>query len=199
VISLAISDKHFNKIIELESKVAQLQTELESAPSRKSNPSSQQIIPKSPEKFTLSGHRGPITSIRFHAFFSIIATSSEDATIKLWDYETGEFERSLKGHTKSVQCISFNDMKNDASLLASCSADLSIKIWDANADYKCIKTCMGHDHSISSVHFIYPGDFIVSASRDKTIKIWEVSSGYAGYTLYSLFFKLIFANFLDIV
>ncbi len=46
--------------------------------------------------------------MRFHPVFSIIASASEDATIKLWDYETGEFERTLKGHTLSVQDIAFD-------------------------------------------------------------------------------------------
>lgn len=27
---------------------------------------------------------------------------------QIWDYETGEFERSLKGHTDSVQDIAFD-------------------------------------------------------------------------------------------
>jgi WD40 repeat protein len=27
---------------------------------------------------------------------------------KVWDYETGEFERTLKGHTLSVQDIAFD-------------------------------------------------------------------------------------------
>ena len=27
----------------------------------------------------------------------------QDATIKLWDFETGDYERTMKGHTDSVQ------------------------------------------------------------------------------------------------
>ena len=30
-------------------------------------------------------------------------SGSEDATIKLWDFETGDYERTMKGHTDSVQ------------------------------------------------------------------------------------------------
>ena len=59
----------------------------------------------------------------------------------------------------------------------SCSADLTIKIWDTQNDYICIKTLYGHDHSISSCVFLPNNDFIMSASRDKTIKIWELASG----------------------
>ena len=65
----------------------------------------------------------------------------------------------------------------------TCSADLSVKLWDAKADYKCVKTLMGHDHSVSSVIFSISGDMIISASRDKTIKIWETSTGFCVKTL----------------
>lgn len=40
--------------------------------------------------------------------YSCLVTSSEDATIKVWDFETGEYERTLKGHTDSVQDIAFD-------------------------------------------------------------------------------------------
>lgn len=37
-----------------------------------------------------------------------MVSSSEDATLKVWDFETGEHERTLKGHTDSVQDMSFD-------------------------------------------------------------------------------------------
>lgn len=37
-----------------------------------------------------------------------MVSASEDATIKVWDFETGEYERTLKGHTDSVQDIAFD-------------------------------------------------------------------------------------------
>lgn len=54
--------------------------------------------------------------------FSCLVTSSEDATIKVWDFETGEYERTLKGHTDSVQDIAFDAQgkvlgKNDGDRL----------------------------------------------------------------------------------
>lgn len=44
----------------------------------------------------------------FHPVFSLMVSASEDATIKVWDFETGEYERTLKGHTDSVQDIAFD-------------------------------------------------------------------------------------------
>lgn len=58
---------------------------------------------------------------------------------KVWDYETGDFERTLKGHTDSVQDISFDQT---GKLLASCSADMTIKLWDFQG-FECIRTMHG--------------------------------------------------------
>lgn len=58
---------------------------------------------------------------------------------QVWDYETGDFERTLKGHTDSVQDISFD---HTGKLLASCSADMTIKLWDFQG-FECIRTMHG--------------------------------------------------------
>lgn len=63
-----------------------------------------------------------------------------------------------------------------AFISVSCSADMTIKLWDFQT-YECIKTMHGHDHNVSSVTFMPGGDFVVSCSRDKTIKMWEVATG----------------------
>ena len=34
---------------------------------------------------------------------TVIQIKFQDATIKLWDFETGDYERTMKGHTDSVQ------------------------------------------------------------------------------------------------
>ncbi|KAF9299256.1 protein with putative role during mitosis [Mortierella antarctica] len=167
------------KIMDLENKMAAMQEELSNAPVRKVT-SSVDWIPRPPERWTLSGHRSPITRVAFHPVFSLIASASEDTTIRVYDYETGEYERTLKGHTKAVQDLAFDAKGN---LLVSCSNDLSIKIWDLQQDYKCIRTLFGHDHSVSSVTFLPSGDMIASASRDKTIKLWELATGYCVKTI----------------
>ena len=46
--------------------------------------------------------------LNFCISFSVMVTASEDATVKVWDYETGDFERTLKGHTDAVQDLSFD-------------------------------------------------------------------------------------------
>ncbi|QSL66845.1 hypothetical protein MERGE_001232 [Pneumocystis wakefieldiae] len=172
------------KIMDLEARLHTAQTELSTIPSNKNHSTDMTSwIPCAPAKHTLTGHRQPITSLAFHSVFTILASASEDSTIKIWDWETGDFERTLKGHTKAVLDIEFNTF-SDSSCLVSCSSDLTIKLWDCKNEYKNIKTLYGHDHSISSIKFLPPnGDRIVSVSRDKNIKIWEISTGFCVKTI----------------
>lgn len=162
------------KVMDLEAKLAETEKEyILGAPTReKRSPSD--WIPRPPEKFVLTGHRAPVTRVVFHPVFSLIASCSEDATIKVWDFETGDFEKTLKGHIDCVQDIAFNA---SGKLLASCSGDMSVKLWDLQT-YDCVRTLHGHDHNVSSVAFMPDGDFLVSSSRDKTMKMWESSTGY---------------------
>jgi platelet-activating factor acetylhydrolase IB subunit alpha len=180
------------KILDLETRNAALQEEVDSATplssSRKVDPAT--WLPRAPARHTLQGHRLPVTSVAFHPVFSSLASASEDATIKIWDWELGELERTLKGHTKAVLDVDFGGPRG-GTLLASCSSDLTIKLWDPSDEYKNTRTLPGHDHSISCVRFVpsgaagapLSGNILVSASRDQTLKLWDVMTGYCLKTL----------------
>ncbi|XP_039269380.1 platelet-activating factor acetylhydrolase IB subunit beta-like [Styela clava] len=162
------------KVMDLESKLNELKNESRDGIVPRDRKDPAEWIPRPPERHSLSGHRTPITRVVFHPVYSVFVSASEDTTIKVWDYENGDFEKTLKGHTDSVQDVSFD---SSGKLLASCSADMTIKIWDFDA-YECTKTLHGHDHNVSSVTFMPNGDHLISASRDKTMKLWEVATGY---------------------
>jgi platelet-activating factor acetylhydrolase IB subunit alpha len=90
------------KIMGLEEKVQGLEEEL----ARCSNGKGAQAVkleelylPKSPRVMT--GHKKPVTGLAFHPHFTELASCSEDGTIKIWDTEGGEAERTLKGHTST--------------------------------------------------------------------------------------------------
>lgn len=167
------------KIMELEALNTQLKEDVENAGKGKKMDLSV-VLPREPCKLVLKGHRDGIRAVQFHPVYSLLATASEDATIKVWDYESGRIERTLQGHQDAVLDIDFSA---SGSLLASCSADLSIKIWNfESTDFGCIRTLQGHNHTVSSVVFVPSGDFLLSASRDHTIKLWELATGYCTRT-----------------
>ncbi|KAK3936707.1 WD40-repeat-containing domain protein [Diplogelasinospora grovesii] len=177
------------KIMDLESRNSVLQSELDTAtPTSRKNKDPVSWLPRSPARHTLESHRSPVTCVAFHPVFTSLASGSEDQTIKIWDWELGELERTVKGHTKAVLDVDFGGPRGN-TLLASCSSDLTIKLWDPSDDYKNIRTLPGHDHSVSAVRFIpsgaagSSGTLLISASRDTTLRIWDVSTGYCIRTL----------------
>lgn len=68
-----------------------------------------------------------MTCIAFHSVHSSLASGSEDCTIKIWDWEFGELERTLKGHSQSATDLDFGGQKGKI-LLASSSDDLTTRI-----------------------------------------------------------------------
>jgi WD40 repeat protein len=64
--------------------------------------------------------------------------------VRLWDACTGECLKILKGHTSQVWSVAWCPVVWDAAenrdfVLASSSADETIKLWDINTG-KCLKT-----------------------------------------------------------
>lgn len=179
--------------MDLENRNEALQSELDTATpasfSRRNDPIS--WLPKGPPRHTLESHRETINCVAFHPKFSSIASGSDDYTIKIWDWELGELEKTIKGHTRPVLDVDYGGPRGGC-LLASCSSDLTIKLWDPSDDYKNTRTLAGHDHSVSAVRFISSGstdspssgNLLVSASRDKTLKIWDLTTGYCVRTLH---------------
>lgn len=178
-------EKKWSTVLRLQKKLMQLEEENKQlkenvATHTGSKRIAAQLLPVAPPTHILKGHRGAVTSVRFHPQYPLLASSSEDATVKLWDTESGQFERTLKGHTNAVQCVAFSPT---GTLLCSASADLSLKLWDMETN-ECIKTMHGHDHNVSAVVFMPNGDTVVSCSRDHSIRYWDVQTGYCSKTLH---------------
>ena len=81
-------------------------------------------------------------------------SASEDATIKVWDFETGDYERTLKGHTDQVNDVAFD---TSGKLLASSAADMSIKVCICAVKYfvKSLSSCTMLIHIIQLHQALY--------------------------------------------
>jgi WD40 repeat protein len=81
----------------------------------------------SPELQTLEGHSRWVESVAFSPDGRLLASGSDDETIKLWDPATGALKHTLEGHSGSVASVAFSP---DGRRLASGSSDRTIKLWD---------------------------------------------------------------------
>ncbi len=68
-----------------------------------------------------------VMSVAFAPDGRMLASGSNDSTIKLWDVASGREVRTLSGHTSDVWSVAFSP---DGRTLASGSRDKTIKLWD---------------------------------------------------------------------
>src|SRR6476661_7739738 len=119
---------------------------------------------------TLTGHKNLIYSVAFSPNGEVVASGSDDKTIKLWGVKDGQEIVTLAGHTNLVYFVAFSP---DGETLASSSWDRTVKIWRVK-DGKLLRTITGHTDSVRCIAFSPNGEFLASGSHDNTIKIWWV-------------------------
>ena len=76
---------------------------------------------------TLKGHNDYIRSVEFHPRLPLLLSSSDDRTVRLWNFERRELIAVLVGHLFFVMCARFHPRK---PLIASVALDRSVVVWD---------------------------------------------------------------------
>jgi WD40 repeat protein/tRNA A-37 threonylcarbamoyl transferase component Bud32 len=122
---------------------------------------------------TLEGHSRAVNSVAFSPGSKLLASGSDDKTIKLWDLATGTLRSTFGGDMTVVWTVAFSP---DGKLLASGSSDQTIRLWDL-ATGTLHSTLKGHLYVVWTVAFSPDGKRLASGSKDKTIKLWDSTTG----------------------
>ncbi|KJA22756.1 hypothetical protein HYPSUDRAFT_201850 [Hypholoma sublateritium FD-334 SS-4] len=118
-----------------------------------------------------------VGQVLFHPTASnIVASSSGEYTVKLWDLANPEDPRSvLTGHSDIVQSLAFNPT---GTLLATTSRDRKLRIFDPRVGREAVRTNDGHS-GIKGSRVTWMGDLDKLATTgfskmsDRQVAIWE--------------------------
>lgn len=90
-----------------------------------------------------------VVKILMH-FFSVpphhrVVSGSRDATLRVWDIETGQCLHVLMGHVAAVRCVQY-----DGRRVVSGAYDFMVKVWDPETE-TCLHTLQGHTNRVYSL------------------------------------------------
>ncbi|CAM9151466.1 unnamed protein product [Ectocarpus sp. 4 AP-2014] len=128
---------------------------------------------------SVRAHEQDINCVAVSPNDAVVASASQDRTIKLWKAADLELTGVLKGHKRGVWKVEFSPVDR---CLASCSGDRTVKLWSL-ADLSCLRTFQGHTASVLSVAFVSAGAQVVSGGADGLVKVWTVRSDECEATL----------------
>lgn len=130
-----------------------------------------------PELIIQSGHSNSVTSIAFSPNGRLLASGSDDNSIKIWDTTTGHLLRNItepifNASTRSVGTIDNVAFSPDGRLLASSHSSFVVKLWDVETG-KELRRLNGAEQAIA---FSPDGRWLAVTMKDKTL-LWDVNSG----------------------
>lgn len=129
---------------------------------------------------TLTGHSKGVSAIAFSPNdSSILASGSDDLSIRLWNVETQKCLRILKKHTYHVTTLQFNTKGN---ILVSGAADETIVVWDL-AQGNSLRTLSAHSDPVSCISLSPDDSLIASASHDGLMRLFDTETGQCLKTL----------------
>ncbi|MEQ8675292.1 MAG: BTAD domain-containing putative transcriptional regulator [Aggregatilineales bacterium] len=130
--------------------------------------------PKEGEPRVLAGHRGWVTAAVFSPDNVLIASSSWDSTVRLWEVASGRVVRVLKhpeGH--ALKAVTF--APDGRSVVSSCDDGIA-RCWDVETG-ELLQMYEGHSSAVTGVAFSSDHNFVLTGSHDQTLRLWDAYSG----------------------
>lgn len=120
-----------------------------------------------------NGHSDTVYGIAFSPDGKMVATSSADKFIKVWELPSGKFVKSFEGHTHHVLDIGW---MADGKLLASAGGDNAVKVWDFEKGEQA-RTINAHAKQVTRLVFVGKKAEFITCGGDNQVKAFNATNG----------------------
>ena len=131
----------------------------------------QQDLAQVNESNRLTGHEEEVVDISFSPDRNIIATASQDGTVKLWNLEGKQIKSFSAANNAKFWGISFSPK---GQILAAASTDGTVRLWRLNGkDIEEVEPLKVSQSLVWDISFSPDGQVLASADSSGTVKLWQ--------------------------
>ncbi len=102
-----------------------------------------------------------------------LAGISSENTVRVWDWQTGQWIGSPLRHDGNVNSVEFSP---DGQFIATASDDKSARVWNARRG-RLIGKPMAHKEAVERAFFSRTGQQVVTVSADGSARVWDAATG----------------------
>jgi WD40 repeat protein len=123
----------------------------------------------------LVGHTDTVWDVAFSPDGKLLASASDDHTVRLWDTATGKEVANFGRQPDEMQCVAFSP---DGKLLAAGDDAGTIYFWETAtrklwAERSQTRAKPSRADGVTALAFAPDGKTLASASRDGTVWLWR--------------------------